>query len=51
MYRVLVVVSGDDADHDRRYLSDLLDRMRDSGTVHLVSPAGSVEVDIRIVNA
>ena len=51
MYRIIVVVAGDDANRDKPSLWALLNRMRDAGSVQLVSPAGSVEVDIRIINA
>jgi hypothetical protein len=51
MFRIIVAVTGDDAVLDDAALYSLVDRIREAGTAHIVSPAGSVEVDIRIINS
>jgi len=51
MYRLIVVVRGEDAGLSPGMLNQVAEAMRDEGSVRLVSPTMTLDVDIKVWNA
>ena len=51
MYRLIVTVRDEDAKLSAEYLNALAELMRDEGSVRLVSPTMTLDVDIKVWNA